>query len=76
MGQRELGSCCDVSGCLWDTGTQEHILEGRHPLPPDLGMKKLERLRKRQQRSAELEREEEKGQIDRTQRSSSLQHLL
>lgn len=56
MGQRKLGRCCDVSGSLWNTGTQEHTLEGR---PPDLGVKKLETVTKRQQRPAELERDGE-----------------
>ena len=64
--------------CLAPSGTQghtqEHTLEGRLP---DLGMKKLEAFRKRQQRPVELERKAEKGQVDRThRRSSSLQHLL
>lgn len=73
MGQKELGRGCCVSGSLWDPGTQEHSLEGR---PPELGMQKLETLRKRQQRPAKWEREAEKGQVDRTHRSSSFQHLL
>lgn len=59
--------------CLAPSGTQEHTLEGS---PPDLAMKKLKTFRKRQQRLAELEREAEKGQVGRTHRSSSLQHLL
>lgn len=73
VGQKELGRGCCVSGSLWDPGTQEHILEGR---PPELGMPKLETFRKRQQRPAKWEREAEKGQVDRTHRSSSFQHPL